>query len=63
MVTPLSRSKVQKRQTWNSESVFSSSKQFDAEVKKLIEDLAQIKKFQGNLGDSPDTFLTAKQFH
>ncbi|MBP6177228.1 MAG: oligoendopeptidase F [Anaerolineales bacterium] len=61
MVTPLSRSKVQKRQTWNSESVFSSSKQFDAEVKKLIEDLAPIKNFQGHLGDSADTFLNAMQ--
>lgn len=57
MTTSLPRSKVKKNQTWNAESVFSSPKAFDAEVKKLLEDLAPIKEFQGHLGDSLDTFI------
>ena len=59
MTTSLSRSKVKKNQTWNAESVFSSSKAFDAEVKKLLEDLVPIKEFQGHLGDGLDTFIQA----
>ncbi|MBI5964654.1 MAG: oligoendopeptidase F [Chloroflexi bacterium] len=59
MTTPLPRSKVTKNQTWNAESVFSSPKKFDAEIKALLESLAPIKKFQGHLGDSLDVFLEA----
>lgn len=59
MPTPLPRSKVKKNQTWNAESVFASPKAFDAEVKSLVESLADAKKYQGHLGDSVDTFLEA----
>ena len=59
MPTPLPRSKVKKNQTWNAESVFRSPKAFDAEVKSLVESLAAIKRYQGHLGDSPDTFIEA----
>ena len=59
MTTSLPRSKVKKNQTWNAESVFSSPKAFDAEVKKLLEDLVPIKEFQGHLGDSLDIFIKA----
>ena len=59
MTTPLPRSKVKKNQTWNSESVFASLKQFDAEVKSILESLPAIKKYQGHLGDGPDTFIEA----
>ena len=61
MPTPLPRSKVKKSQTWNAESVFASPEAFDAEVKSLVESLAGIKKYQGHLGDSPDTFMEAMQ--
>ncbi|HLO14146.1 MAG TPA: hypothetical protein VK206_04910, partial [Anaerolineales bacterium] len=59
MPTALPRSKVNKSQTWNSESVFASPEAFDAEVRNLLENLPVIKEFQGHLGDSPDTFLEA----
>ena len=61
MPTALPRSNVKQSQTWNSESVFSSPEAFDAEVKSLVESLADVKKFQGRLGESPDTFLAAME--
>jgi oligoendopeptidase F len=59
MPTPLPRSKVKKSQTWNAESVFASPKAFDVEVQSLIESLVEIRKYQGRLGDGPDTFIEA----
>jgi len=59
MPTPLPRSKVKKNQTWNAESVFASSEAFDAEVKSFVKALATLKKFQGKLGEGPDTFIKA----
>jgi oligoendopeptidase F len=59
MSTSLSRSKVKKNQTWNSESVFATPKDFDAAVKKLVEDLPNIKKYQGRLVEGPDIFIEA----
>jgi len=59
MPSPLPRSKVKKNQTWNSESVFSSPEEFDIEVQNILDTLPEIKKFQGHLGDSIDTFLEA----
>jgi len=61
MTTALPRSKVRKDQTWNAESVFSSPEAFDAEVNSLVDSLGSIKKFQGHLGDGPDTFLEAME--
>jgi oligoendopeptidase F len=59
MSSALPRSKVEKNQTWNDESVFASPEEFDAEVKSILEHLPAIKAFQGHLGDSPDTFIEA----
>jgi len=59
MPTALPRSKVRKSQTWNSESVFSGPEAFDKEVKSLLASLATVKKFQGRLGEGPDTFIAA----
>ena len=59
MPTPLPRSKVNKKQTWNAESVFDSQKEFDTEVQNVLDTLPEIKKYQGHLGDSPDTFIEA----
>ena len=59
MTTALPRSKVDRTQTWNAESVFASPEEFDAEVQSVVDYLPVIKAFQGHLGDSPDTFLEA----
>ncbi len=59
MPTPLPRSQVSKEQTWNAESVFTSPDAFDAEVQSILEYLPEVKKNQGHLGDSVDTFLEA----
>jgi oligoendopeptidase F len=61
MTTALPRAKVEKHQTWNAESVFPSPEAFDAEVTSLVESLVSIKKYQGHLGDSPDSFLEAME--
>jgi len=59
MPTPLPRSKVKKNQTWNAESVFATPDDFDIEVQNILDTLPEIKKFQGHLGESVDTFLEA----
>lgn len=59
MPTPLPRSKVNKTQTWNAESVFASPEAFDAEVQSILEYLPEIKRYQGHLGDSVEVFLEA----
>ena len=59
MPTPRPRSKVKKNQTWNAESVFTTPEAFDAEVKNFVNRLATLKKFQGQLGNGPDTFIKA----
>lgn len=59
MPTALPRSKVEKAQTWNAESVFPSPEDFDAEVNSIVESLAEVRKFQGRLAEGPGTFLEA----
>ena len=59
MSTPLPRSKVKKNQTWNAESVFASSDEFDIELQNMLDTLPEITKYKGHLGDSVDTFLEA----
>lgn len=61
MPTPLPRSKVDKKQIWNAESVFASKEEFDAEVQNILNTLPEIKQYRGLLGDSPDTFIEAMQ--
>ena len=39
MPTPLPRSKVDKNQTWNAESVFNSQEEFDTEVQSILDTL------------------------
>ncbi|HAV76491.1 MAG TPA: oligoendopeptidase F [Anaerolineae bacterium] len=55
----LPRNKMNKRYTWNAESVYSSNKAWEKEVKQIITDLPTIKKFQGKLKDSPAVLLRA----
>ena len=59
MPTALPRSKVKKSQIWNAESVFNAPAAFDAEVDDLVRSLTEVKKFQGHLGEGPQTFLAA----
>lgn len=59
MPTPLPRSKVSQQQTWNAESVFASPAEFDTEVQNILAYLPEIRKYQGHLGDSVDSFLEA----
>ena len=53
------RSKVEKRQTWNAESVFKNHKAWEEEVKNIIAEIEPLKKFKGSLGESPAVLLEA----
>jgi len=53
------RSKVDKKYTWNAESVFKSKKEWDAAVKNILADLPKIKKYEGRLGESAETLAEA----
>jgi len=55
----LPRNKINKKYTWNAESVFPSNKAWEKEVKLIIADLPSIKKFQGRLKESPAVLLKA----
>ena len=48
------RSKVKKKYTWNAESVFKSKEDWNAEVKKILADLPNIKKYEGRLGENAE---------
>ena len=53
------RSKVNRKYTWNSESVFKSKKEWEKEVQNILNDLPNIKKYEGRLGESHDLLLEA----
>jgi oligoendopeptidase F len=53
------RSKVNKKYTWNAESVFKSKKEWDAEVNNILANLPNIKKYEGKLGESAETLVEA----
>jgi len=55
------RSKIDKKYTWNSESVFPSDEAWEKEVGKILEDTPSIKKFQSRLGENAATLLQALQ--
>lgn len=55
------RSKIEKKHTWNSESVFKSQKDWEAELQGILKDIPALKKYQGSLGTSPQTLLEALQ--
>lgn len=59
MTKPIPRSKVKQSQTWNAESVFDSPEAFETETENLLKSLTAFKKYQGHLGDDPDTFIKA----
>ena len=53
------RNKVDKKYTWNAESVFPNDEAWEKEVEKIIADIPSVKKFQGRLGESAVTLLEA----
>jgi oligoendopeptidase F len=53
------RSKLDKKFTWNAESVFPSDETWEKEVNQIIEDIASVKLFQGRLVESPSVLLAA----
>ncbi len=55
--TVLPRSKINKKYTWNAESVFKSTKDWEAEVNAILAELPNVKKYEGRLGESPETLL------
>jgi oligoendopeptidase F len=50
-----SRSEVDRRFTWNSESVFPDAAAWEAAVSTIVSRLPDLGEFKGHLGDSPDT--------
>jgi len=53
------RNKVEKRQTWNAESVFKNHKAWEEEVKNISGDIEALNKFKGRLGESPEVLTEA----
>src|SRR5258706_15788220 len=53
------RNKIDKKFTWNDESVFPTDGAWEKEVERIIADVPSIKKFQGRLGESAATLLKA----
>ncbi|KAA0276009.1 MAG: oligoendopeptidase F [Chloroflexi bacterium] len=49
------RKQVNKKYVWNAESVFKTQKDWEAALKAVIDDIPNVKKFEGRLGESPDT--------
>ncbi len=53
------RNKVEKKRTWNAESVFANHAAWEAELKAILADMDSIKNFQGRLGDGAATVVEA----
>ncbi len=53
------RSKIEKKYTWNAESVFKNQKAWEEEVKSILAEAPKIKKYEGKLGESPETLAAA----
>src|SRR5258706_14340522 len=53
----LPRNKMNKKFTWNAESVFPSAATWEKELKQIIEDTGKIKQYQGRLAGGPSVLL------
>lgn len=51
------RNKVNKKYTWNAESVFKSQKEWEAALQAVLKDIPKVKKHEGKLGESPTALL------
>ena len=54
-----SRSKLDRKFTWNAESVFPSNEAWEKEVNQILEDISTVKGYQGRLAESPSVLLDA----
>ena len=55
----LPRNKIDKKFTWNAESVFPSIAAWEKELKQVVEDTAKIKQYQGRLTEGSSVLLEA----
>jgi oligoendopeptidase F len=53
------RSKIDRKTTWNAESVFPSNEAWEKEVKQIVEDISIVKKYQGRLAEDPPVLIEA----
>ncbi len=53
------RSAIDKKYTWNAESVFATSADWEAEVHSILAGIPDVKKYQGQLKAGPATLLEA----
>ena len=53
------RSKVNRKFTWNAESVFSSEKAWEKEFERILQDISKVKRFQGRVSEGPLVLLEA----
>lgn len=55
------RSAIDKKYTWNAESMFATPEDWDAEVKSILESIPDVKQFQGRIKEGPALLLEAMQ--
>jgi oligoendopeptidase F len=55
----LPRNAIDKKYTWNAESVYPTTKAWDDEAKSILESIPSVKKFQARLKDGPATLVEA----
>lgn len=53
------RKDVDGKFTWNAESVYPSTEDWEKEVNQIIEDISTVKQYQGRLAESPSVLLDA----
>lgn len=53
------RKKVNKKYTWNKESVFKTQKDWEIALQAVLKDAPKVKKFEGKLGESPTMLIAA----
>jgi len=53
------RNKLDKKFTWNAESVFPSDEAWEKEVKQIIEDISAVKQYHGRLAEGPFVLVEA----
>ncbi len=53
------RNKLDKKFTWNAESVFPSAEAWEREVKQILEDILTVKQYQGRLAEGSSVLLEA----
>jgi oligoendopeptidase F len=53
------RSKLDKKFTWNAESVFPAIEAWEKEINQILEDISTVKAYQGRLAEDPSVLLDA----